>query len=298
MPLEGYKDLELADKEVFARHLKAGPPAISEMTFSNLFMWAHHYQPQWREAAGCLLVVVSPEGGAPFGLPPAGAGDKLQAALALCADLARAGHAPSLQRVGEALARELEADGRFRAAFDRDNSDYVYLAEELAELPGRRLHRKKNHFNKFAKNFSFEYKPLGPELIRRVLDMQETWCRLRECQEDPGLASEDRAIFTALTHYEHLDYAGGVILIEGQVEAFSLGEPLSPDTAVIHIEKGNPAFDGIYAAINKLFVAQAWGQMTYINREQDLGLSGLRQAKESYQPHHLVNKYVVSPNFL
>ncbi len=116
----------------------------------------------------------------------------------------------------------------------------MYLAEELAELPVGRLHRKEESFQQVRQNFSFEYKPLGPELIRRVLDMQETWCRLRECQEDPGLASEDRAYLHALTHYEHLDYAGGGDPIEGQVEAFRLGEPLSPDTAVIHIEKGNP----------------------------------------------------------
>ncbi|MBU4563763.1 MAG: DUF2156 domain-containing protein [Desulfarculus sp.] len=298
MRLEGYKHLELADKEVFTRHLKAGPPAISELTFSNLFMWRHHYQPHWREDGDCLLVAACLEGDEPFGLPPAGSGDRVRAAETLCRDMAKAGYLHDLQRVGEDLALELEATGRFSIALDRGNSDYVYLASELAELPGRRFHRKKNHFNKFVKNFSFEYRPLGAEMIRLVLDMQENWCQLRDCDQDPGLASEDRAIWEALTNYEHLDYSGGVILINGRVEAFSLGEPLSPDTAVIHIEKGNPDFDGIYAAINKLFVEGAWSGMTYINREQDLGLSGLRKAKESYLPHHLVNKYVVTPNFL
>jgi len=296
--LEGYKHLELSDKEIFTRHLRAGPPAISEMTFSNLFMWRHHYQPHWREDDDCLLVAACLEGDEPFGLPPAGSGDQVRAAETLCRDMAKAGYLHDLQRVGEDLALELEATGRFSISLDRGNSDYVYLASELAELPGRRFHRKKNHFNKFVKNFPFEYRPLGAEMIRLVLDMQENWCQLRDCDQDPGLASEDRAIWEALTNYEHLDYSGGVILIDGRVEAFSLGEPLSPDTAVIHIEKGNPDFDGIYAAINKLFVAGAWSGMTYINREQDLGLSGLRKAKESYQPNHLVNKYVVTPNFL
>lgn len=298
MRLEGYKHLEVSDKDVFTRHLQAGPPAISELTFSNLFMWRHHYQPHWREEDGCLLVAACLEGTEPFGLPPAGAGDLVRAAETLCRDMAKAGYLHDLQRVGEDLALELEATGRFGISLDRANSDYVYLASELAELPGRRFHRKKNHFNKFVKNYSFEYQPLGAEMIRQVLDMQENWCQLRDCDQDPGLASEDRAIWEALTNYRHLDYTGGVILIEGKVEAFSLGEPLSPDTAVIHIEKGNPDFDGIYAAINKLFVEGAWSEMTYINREQDLGLSGLRKAKESYQPHHLVNKYVVTPNFL
>jgi hypothetical protein len=298
LPPQAYKELELADKETFGRHLAAGPPCISEMTFSNLFMWRHHYRPQWREQNGCLLVKVSPEGDAPFGLPPAGAGNQVAAAEALCRDLASEGVEPSLQRVGEKLARELEAGGRFSVEMDRANSDYVYLTRELAELSGRRFHRKKNQFNKFAKQYDFTYRPLEAEIIDQVLDMQEAWCRLRECRQNPGLAREDRAIYEALTHYASLDYTGGVILIEGKVEAFSLGEPLNPETAVVHIEKGNPAFDGIYAAINKLFAASAWAGMKYINREQDLGLSGLRKAKESYQPDHMVNKYVVTPNFL
>ncbi|MCB2225674.1 MAG: DUF2156 domain-containing protein [Desulfarculaceae bacterium] len=298
MPSTEYQELDLAAKPVFDRHLHEGPPCISELTFSNLFMWRHHYQPRWREEAGCLLVMVSPEGGPAFGLPPAGGGDFLAASEALCRDLAGMGETPLLQRVGERLALALDEGDRFAIELDRANSDYIYLAQELAELPGRRFHRKKNHFNKFVKTYEFEYRPLEAELITQVLDMQEEWCQLRECTADPGLASEDQAIVEALTHYAHLDYSGGVILIDGKVEAFSLGEPLNPDTAVVHIEKGNPQFDGIYAAINKLFVANAWAGVKYINREQDLGLSGLRQAKESYQPDHMVNKYVVTPNFL
>ncbi len=293
-----YQELELAHKAAFNRHLHAGPPCISEMTFSNLFMWRHHYQPRWREEQGCLLVMVSPEGGPAFGLPPAGEGDLLAAAEALCRDLAGQGHEPVLRRVGQRLALALAEEERFGMELDRANSDYVYLAKDLAELPGRRFHRKKNHFNKFVKSYEFEYQPLEAELIARVLDMQEHWCQLRECAESAELASEDRAVVQALTHYEHLDYSGGVILIDNQVQAFSLGEPLNPETAVVHIEKANPDFDGIYAAINKLFVQNAWAHMKYINREQDLGLSGLRQAKESYQPNHMINKYVVTPNFL
>ncbi|MCF8033909.1 MAG: phosphatidylglycerol lysyltransferase domain-containing protein [Desulfarculaceae bacterium] len=293
-----YQPLELSAKPVFDRHLHQGPPCISELTFSNLFMWRHHYQPLWREHGGCLLVIVSPEGGPAFGLPPAGGGDLLAACEALCRDLAEMGAAPVLNRVGERLALALDEGERFGTELDLANSDYVYLAEELADLPGRRFHRKKNHFNKFVKTHEFEYRPLEAELIAQVLDMQEKWCQIRECAADPGLASEDRAIYEALTHYDSLDYSGGVIIIEDKVAAFSLGEPLNPDTAVVHIEKANPEYDGIYAAINKLFVQNAWAHMKYINREQDLGLSGLRKAKESYQPDHMVNKYVVTPNFL
>lgn len=298
MAIDGYKELEFADQELVNAYLGADPPRTSELSFTNLYMWRRHYHPAWREANGCLLLVMSPEGGEPFGLPPVGAGDKRAAARTLCADLAGAGLPASLRRVGKELAQALVASGQFKAKLDRDNSDYVYLQKELATLPGRRFHKKKNHFNKFVKSFSFEYRALEPGLVSRVLDMQESWCALRECHLDDSLASEDVAVCQALNRFGELGYVGGVILIDNKVEAFGLGEALNGDTAVIHIEKGNPAFSGIYAAINRLFAEKAWARMTYINREQDLGVAGLRKAKASYQPDHMVDKYLVTPEFI
>ncbi|MFH1060966.1 MAG: phosphatidylglycerol lysyltransferase domain-containing protein, partial [Pseudomonadota bacterium] len=208
--------------------------------------------------------------------------------------LAGAGAAPRLCRVGAAALARMDG-ARVSARPDRDQSDYVYASEDLIKLAGNRFHRKKNHLNRFLKTQPHEYRPLDEGLVAAVLDMQQAWCALRECHQDPGLSAEDRAIYEALTNFGRLDYVGGAILVEGRVEAFSLGEPLNPDTAVIHIEKANPELPGIYAAINQRFVAEAWSGMTYINREQDLGLEGLRQAKESYNPHHLVDKYELTP---
>jgi hypothetical protein len=145
------------------------------------------------------------------------------------------------------------------------------------------------------KNHAFEYRPLDAELVECFLDMQETWCQLRECLANPQLLAEDYAVREALTLYGELDYVGGAIVIDGKVEAFAIGEPLNTETAVIHIEKANPEIPGIYAAINQLFTLNAWSHMKYINREQDLGIEGLRKAKESYHPHHMVNKYTLRP---
>jgi hypothetical protein len=92
---------------------------------------------------------------------------------------------------------------------------------------------------------------------------------------------------------ESLGFKGGAILIDGKVEAFALGEPLNPRTTVIHIEKANPAFEGLYQLINQEFCVHEWGNTLYINREQDLGEEGLRKAKLSYHPHHFVNKYTI-----
>ena len=111
--------------------------------------------------------------------------------------------------------------------------------------------------------------------------------------DTPGLLNEERAIREALLHFEKLDCLGGVILVDDKVVAFSLGEKLNPDTAVIHLEKANPEFTGSYAVINQEFCQDAWRNFTYVNREQDLGESGLRQAKLSYYPDHMSNKVIL-----
>ena len=111
--------------------------------------------------------------------------------------------------------------------------------------------------------------------------------------EIPDLLSEDYAVHMALTHFEELDYRGGAIKIDGRIEAFSLGEALNENTAVIHIEKANPEIPGLYTAINQMFCSNAWAETEFMNREQDLGVEGIRKAKESYLPHHMINKYTI-----
>src|SRR5208283_4927488 len=133
----------------------------------------------------------------------------------------------------------------------------------LIELSGNRFHRKKNHVNRFQKNYDYEYQSLDEDLAESFLGLQEDWCELKDCSESPELLHEDRAIYEALSHYRELGFKGGAISINSKVEAFALGEPLNPDTAVIHIEKANPDIPGLYAAINQLFCAREWSGVKY-----------------------------------
>jgi hypothetical protein len=202
---------------------------------------------------------------------------------------------PRICRADEVFVRTFVDTDQFESVQDRNNADYVYLSQDLIHLSGRKFHRKKNHLNQFKKQVTFEYRPLDRELVADFLEMQESWCRMRECVESPDLLSEDYAVREALNHFEALGFQGGAVLVDGRIEAFSLGEPLNEDTAVIHIEKANPEIPGLYTAINQLFCQNAWPAMTYINREQDLGIEGLRKAKESYYPHHMVDKITLIP---
>lgn len=288
-----FKPVELEDKAVFDAFLAEDPPSVSELTFTNLFMWRRRNRPIWKVQHDCLLIVVQPQGSEPYGLQPVGAGDKALAIDALWKHLEGLSGQPCICRAGEDfVARHLDTN-RYYAAEDRDNSDYVYLARELIELTGNRFHKKRNHVNKFVKSYAFEYHPLDANLVDCFLRLQEDWCELRNCAEDRDLFAEDRAVYEALINMEELDFKGGAILIDSRVEAFSLGEFLNRDTVVIHIEKANPRIPGLYAAINQRFCQETWAAATYINREQDLGIEGLRQAKESYNPHHMVKKFSI-----
>ena len=106
-----------------------------------------------------------------------------------------------------------------------------------------------------------------------------------------SLQGEWEAVKAGLRNFYDLNLQGAVILINGNVEAFTLGELLNEETAVVHIEKANPMIPGLYAVINQEFCRHSWFQVPFINREQDLGVSGLRTAKMSYHPHHLVEKF-------
>jgi uncharacterized protein len=291
--MSDFKQIELTDKKVFDDFFAEDPPRTSELTFTNLFMWRYQYQPVWSTQDNCLLIILRPAQASPFGLPPVGPGNKEEALLRLSRQLQEVSLEPKISRVGKDFVDRYVDSDHYEIIYDRDNSDYVYLAENLIKLPGNRFHRKKNHVNRFRKNLAFEYRSLDDDLAESFLGLQEDWCEVRDCVEDPDLLHEDRAIYEAISHYQELGFRGGAISIDSKVEAFALGEPLNPDTAVIHIEKANPDIPGLYAAINQLFCAEEWSGVKYINREQDLGLENLRKAKESYYPDQMVEKYTL-----
>jgi hypothetical protein len=295
MVLDDFKPIEIQHKEIFDRFFLQDPPQTSELTFTNLFIWRHHYRPLWLQWENCLLIILKPEGLLPSCLPPIGPGDKRNALDFLCEQIKQLTPEVKVCRVSNEFVENYMDHDRYASFLDRNNSDYVYRTLDLIQLSGRKYHKKKNLLNRFIKNYTFEYRRLDIELVECLLDMQEKWCQIKECADKPDLLAEDYAIYEALTHFEELDYQGGAIQIDSTIEAFSLGESLNANTAVIHFEKANPEIPGLYNAINQLFCSNEWSHITYINREQDLGVEGLRKAKESYNPHQMINKYTISP---
>ncbi len=288
-----FKPLELADREFIREALWAFQPETSELTFTNLFIWRQHYGLFWCLAGEHLLLVSRPAQGPPFALPPVGPGSRLHLARRLLAWLREelGQISPCLERADARLAQEAESAADLRIEPLRDHFDYLYATAELISLSGRKYHDKHNHLNAFRRNYPFTYETMEERHLAACEELADAWCRLKRCAEDLNRFSEWEAVKEALKHFGPLGLTGGVLLIEGRMAAFSLGELLNRETAVIHIEKADPAVRGSYAAINQQFLEHAWSGVPYVNREQDLGEPGLRTAKLSYHPVRLVEKF-------
>jgi len=182
-----------------------------------------------------------------------------------------------------------------KAVEERGHWDYLYTVEDLIELGGNRYHKKKNLLNQFIKKYDYSYLPFGPELIEQAMGMQEDWCTWRDCESSEVLSAENKAIARILRDWQHFNgIRGGAIMVDGAMVAYTVAERLTQDSIVIHFEKGDTQFKGVYQAINQMFLAHSDPQFTLVNREQDLNDEGLRKAKLSYHPVEFISKYRVT----
>lgn len=180
----------------------------------------------------------------------------------------------------------------FDYSYDRADSDYIYLVSELIYLSGPKLHSKKNNLNKFLKNNEFVYETIGVDNIEECLKMAWLWKECRPYNND--YEEEYEILKKAFSEYDQYEFLGGLIRIDGEVVAFSFGEQLNNDTFVTHFEKAFDDIPGLYQAINQQFAANTISHFTYVNREDDMGIEGIRRAKLSYKPINILAKYYLS----
>lgn len=290
-----FKRLEIEDRKILHPRLWDYQPETSELTFNNLYLWRSYYKFEWSIHEDWLLIVANEREGGVFGLPPVGPAPRTDVTIRFLSWLRdeRGVASPTISRADQRLADELTEEQALTITAIRDHFDYVYLAEDLAELSGRKYSGKRNHINQFTRYYRSEYQPVTPELVDECIALAEVWCEQRLCEEDLSLQHELSGIEDALKNFETLRLDGGAILVRGKVQAFALGELLNDDTAVVHIEKANPEFKGIYPTMTKVYADRWLKESAYINLEQDLGEPGLRRAKESYYPDHMSKKYEV-----
>ena len=289
-----FQKLDLNLKSQYDRFLLHSRHGGCEFSFVNLFLWGRQ-KGYLTEDTLFLFSQFDRRDVYPY---PVTYGDRKQVIDAIMADAKERGIPCRLTSMSQDDCRELEAlyPGRFRFRADRDTFDYVYDIHDLADLKGRKFQKKRNHLHRFEEQHpSCQLLPLDGSTRPMAQEMLRQWYIDRSAA-DPTLDfhMEKVAMERAFEFQEQLGLEGLLLMDEGRVLAFTMGSRLSPDTFDVHFEKAREDVDGAYAAINRAYaryIRETHPEVLFLNREEDMGLEGLRKAKSSYNPHHMVEKY-------
>ncbi|QSZ68065.1 DUF2156 domain-containing protein [Methanofollis aquaemaris] len=274
------------DREFFADLYRRHPPVHSDMSLTTMLCWNHYAHYEYARVGEGVVIMSTIQGERSF-RGPIGPPDPeaLEAALDIAV---REGGEVAYYIFDDAtldLVRSQYPTLPLRP--DRDFADYVYRTEDLATLPGRDYLTIRKHLNRFRRECGPTVEAITPNLLGEVVGFLERWCEWRHCDESPVLAEEKTALRYAIAHFDDLGLEGIAVRVEGAIAGCALYDRLNEETAVVHFEKGLPDCEGIYRAVNQETAARLAGRSTFLNRESDLGLPGLREAKLRYHPHHM-----------
>ncbi len=285
-----FRKIEITDKATVEKYFKVENHFLCEYSFTDLFIWSSHYNTQMA-IKNDFLYVKSGNNEMDYYMVPEGFGDFKEAMNVLIDFANNSGKKWCLVSIYEKAKEKIEQcfGDMFVFEENRDNADYIYLAEKLANLSGRKMHKKKNHVNKFMKEYEnrWSYEDLSESNIKEFFEYQYNWC-----EYDNQFLGELCASSAALKNYKELGIVGGILRIDGKIVAITLGSKSFEDTMIVHIEKADINVNGAYQVINQLFVQKNCKDVIYVDREEDLGIEGLRKAKESYYPEFTTLNYI------
>ena len=288
-----FAPITLKDKALYESYPAHENEYGCEFSFANLYLWG-----QQRFAVLHSHIVLFSQFDRRTVYPyPLGNGDKKKVLDAIIADAKARGIQCRITGLGAAARQTVEAlyPGKFRFHSDEGSFDYVYSIDDLAELKGKKYHGKRNHLKRFSEAFpNYTVQPIGADNISKVKQFAEDWYKTK-LSENPNadFHMEQAALGKAIRDYRDLGMEGLVLLDGEDVLAFTLASRLSEDTFDVHFEKARSDIQGAYPAINYEFaryVRDKYPNIRYLDREDDMGLEGLRKAKQSYHPHHMVEK--------
>lgn len=286
-------EFSIADAAKLNKYLRLEGEFSCENSFVNLWAWQYLYGNRYALCEDMLFVRSGTDGTDYFALPFGG-------------DIAR-----GVELVKEYAGNKNPVfwvqEGRrcdeFRRLFgdlytmeeSRIDADYVYLRDDLAYLKGKKYHSKRNHISAFSKQFDWRYEPIGMSNIDAVCECAKRWYEENADRLNDEMRCEREGVFRLLANMEILGLIGGAIFVGNEAVAFTLGSAINSEVFDIHTEKALSSYSGAYSVINREFALNELGNYTYINREDDLGLEGLRRAKLSYHPERLLKKYICYP---
>ncbi len=275
-----FKTPTLGDVEKIKEILKNVTGDNCQMCLGSFYNWGPEYNLEIAFAHGCLVTKGGRKGKVNYCFPQ-GDGDRKKIIEELMKE-------DNLSFYGllesDVQFVEREFPGKFEFRENRDSADYIYLVEDMAELKGKKFHSKRNHIKYFEKNYNWTYERLTEKNLSDCIRMTEKWIEENEDKIEDGVDTELDVIKRAFDYFKPLGFTGGVIRVDGEVVAWTLGEKLSEDTFCTHFEKAFSSMRGAYPMINREFSKNELSSYTFVNREEDMGLEGLRKAKLSYKP--------------
>lgn len=293
-----FQPITLKDREILKSFQDTSEIPLSDFNFTNLWIWRFAREIAITQIEECLIIRTTYPNQEPyyfFPLSQGGVGEKTKRALESLLPLK-----PRFKSLTKEQAEFLQTHFKLEAQANRDRFDYVYSIAELIALNGRKYHKKKNHLNKFFNTYpNFSFEEVGES---NLLELKETYRRWYELNpnKDKALEAEKKGIESILEDFLSLSDSGnlfvlkgGLLRVEGEIVAFAFGEAISNQSVVMHIEKANIAYAGVFQAINQQCLEHLWRDYEWVNREEDLGIEGLRKAKLSYHPVHLLEKYEI-----
>ena len=289
-----FKDITLADKDTITSFTMNSCRRNCDLSFSNLCSWRFMYNTKFAVIDNFLVFKFWLHGRVSY-MMPVGQGDPEKELIEkLIEDSQLEGEPLRLMGVCQGMKKRLNdiLPGEFEFTTNRDYSDYIYLRSDLATLTGKKFQSKRNHINRFKKEYTYKYVPITPDRVQECLYLEAEWCKANDCDKQDGTGNERQAIVFALEHFEELGLSGGILYANDKIVAFTFGMPINKETFGVHVEKADTTVDGAYAMINFEFANHIPETFTYINREEDLGIEGLRKAKLSYQPETILEKFV------
>lgn len=267
----------------------------SDASFANIYLLRNKYSTKISRYKDFVIRKYSGKGARCGYTFPLGKGDVAKALAEIEKDAKECGERLQFAFVTEEQKEVLEnaMPARFCYSSDAGDSDYIYLRSELASLSGKAFHKKKNHFSKFVRRYpDYKYYEIGACNIYDAQKVADAWYYEHLQDEDASQLAEYKAIKEALENFEELGLIGGIIYVNDSPCAMTIASKINENTVDVHFEKavGEYALNGGYAAVNKLFSEKLDG-VTWLNREEDIGIEGLRKAKLSYRPKIMLKKY-------
>ncbi|MBQ8741542.1 MAG: DUF2156 domain-containing protein [Clostridia bacterium] len=284
-----FKKITLDDTELLNNFLRHTDELTCELSFVNLLLWQPLYNNCYCIEDGILYLKSYDEDIVTYSLPFGDMQKGIKKIIEHCGN-----------PYPDIWAQEGPRFKQFKAIYgeyydiieSRNEFDYIYNSTDLINLSGKKYHSKRNHISAFSKQFCWHYEDITSENISAVKKCADIWYAQSADRMDDELKNEMQGVSLMLDNMTALDIKGGAIVIDGEVVAFTLGSPINQSIYNIHIEKAIKGYETAYTVINREFASRHAKDYKYINREDDLGIEGLRKSKLSYHPEIILPKYI------